>query len=290
MDKNLLRKIGDTLLSSPFSAFINMNPDKLSPVLYKYRNWKDDNHKNMLRQNEVYMSPPGKLNDPFDCRIYENHLKFVNTEKRKEEYILKSLKEHSDYFIKKNISETEAREILTERLKDTLHYQVRSEVLRNEFDDKHYGILCLSENWESILMWTHYADDHKGYCIGFEQKWICLPSLFGKVKRVNYSEEYPEIDPLNKDKNSWELQYFHKSLDWKYESEVRALNLFSEENTENQSRIVVLENKYIKEIVLGLNTSETDKKEIIAIAKDKNIDIYQTMKAEFEFKIERYKL
>ncbi|MFM2376620.1 MAG: hypothetical protein RLZZ165_1717, partial [Bacteroidota bacterium] len=47
----------------------NMNPP---PIVYKYRNWKDDNHKNWLKNNEIYLSSPGLFNDPFDCRIPPN--------------------------------------------------------------------------------------------------------------------------------------------------------------------------------------------------------------------------
>ena len=32
---------------------------------------------------------------------------------------------------------------------------------------QHVGASCFSETQESILMWSHYADEHKGVCIGF---------------------------------------------------------------------------------------------------------------------------
>jgi hypothetical protein len=31
-----------------------------------------------------------------------------------------------------------------------------------------YGVSCFSESWNSILMWSHYADRHKGICLGFD--------------------------------------------------------------------------------------------------------------------------
>lgn len=30
------------------------------------------------------------------------------------------------------------------------------------------GLLCLSADWRHPLMWTHYAEDHKGLCLGFD--------------------------------------------------------------------------------------------------------------------------
>jgi len=31
-----------------------------------------------------------------------------------------------------------------------------------------YGVLCFSRRWNNILMWSHYADGHKGICLGFD--------------------------------------------------------------------------------------------------------------------------
>ena len=34
--------------------------------------------------------------------------------------------------------------------------------------DSETGLLCFSGNWTSPLLWGHYADSHKGICIGFD--------------------------------------------------------------------------------------------------------------------------
>lgn len=289
MDKNTLRKLGEYFLNNPLMAMFEPNPDNHPAILYKYRDWKDPHHKNLLIKNELFMSPPSWLNDPFDCRIFENYLKFVDTPEKQEEYILDSLSKNADSFNELNLSEQKAREILTDRLKDTLHYQVRSEVIGNKIDDKHIGIACLSEEWDSILMWSHYAANHKGYCIGFDEKRLRYSQLFGKMKRVEYSKKYPELNPLNKTQNLSDLKYFFKSLDWQYEKEIRLMNLF-DYKTPMQNRIIILDNQHIKEVILGLHMDKDYKKEIISIAKDKGIDVWQTIKGDFEFKIERYKV
>lgn len=288
MDKEKLKEHAILLLDNPLMSMFCPNPDEHPPILYKYRNWKDDYHKDLLIKSELFLSPPSLLNDPFDCRIYENYIKLLQTDEQKENFINESLERNSEYFKKNNISIAEGRKILTERLNDSLYFQVRSEVTANEIDDKRIGIACLSENWNSILMWSHYAENHRGYCIGFDEKRIRFCQKFGKVKRVEYSSLYPEPNSLNKNKLTYEQKYFHKSIDWKYEQEIRLMNIYN--GNEEPNRIEVLENKYIKEVILGLNTPKKHKSEIISIAKDKNIDVWQTMKAEFEFKIERYKI
>ncbi len=31
-----------------------------------------------------------------------------------------------------------------------------------------WGALCLSSEWNNPLLWSHYADKHRGFCLGFE--------------------------------------------------------------------------------------------------------------------------
>lgn len=31
-----------------------------------------------------------------------------------------------------------------------------------------YGIICTGKHWKSPLMWGHYAENHKGVCLGFD--------------------------------------------------------------------------------------------------------------------------
>ena len=51
------------------------------------------------------------------------------------------------------------------------------------------GILCFSLNWTSLLLWAHYADNHKGICLGFDLQdgpdWYVYP--------VSYVKERPSI-------------------------------------------------------------------------------------------------
>jgi hypothetical protein len=288
MDKNKLKKMADALLDNPIFSMFCPNPNNHAPILYKYRNWNDEYHKNLLIKNELFLSPPSLLNDPFDTRIYDNYIKKLKTKEQKENYINESIQKNLKYFLENNISIDEGRKILEKRVEDSLYYQVRSEVIYNEIFDKGTGIACLSENWNSILMWSHYADNHKGYCIGFDEKWIRFCQKFGKVMRVEYTDKYPEPIKTSKENElTFEQKYFYKSSDWKYEEEIRLVNIY---NNENPNRIEILENKYIKEVILGLNTPEEHKEEIISYAKNKNIDVWQTMKGDFEFKIERYKI
>src|SRR5260221_8529019 len=32
---------------------------------------------------------------------------------------------------------------------------------------KSFGLLCFSKQWQNFLLWTHYAEGHRGLCLGF---------------------------------------------------------------------------------------------------------------------------
>ena len=35
--------------------------------------------------------------------------------------------------------------------------------------DKTRGLICFSQGWKNPVMWSHYADRHRGICLGFER-------------------------------------------------------------------------------------------------------------------------
>lgn len=86
-----------------------------------------------------------------------------------------------------------------------------------------YGLICMSRRWSHPLLWAHYAEKHKGMCLGFE---IIGGTTFNKVK---YSKERPTIEDIGygcfDDLKDSDLQkLIHKKFAaWRYESEECAL-------------------------------------------------------------------
>ena len=37
-----------------------------------------------------------------------------------------------------------------------------------DYLNQKYGLLCFSKGWQNPLLWSHYADSHKGLCLGFD--------------------------------------------------------------------------------------------------------------------------
>lgn len=45
--------------------------DIMPQVLYKYRSWDDERHKDLLRKGVVYFAAPDSFEDTFDCNLPE---------------------------------------------------------------------------------------------------------------------------------------------------------------------------------------------------------------------------
>lgn len=292
IEKDALAKLGNMLMDNPFLKSLTPNPNNYPDVIYKYRKWDDKFQKKLLTDNELYMSPASLFNDPFDCKIYKNHY-LLDTPEKIEEYINKSMENSSDWMKQNNKNPHEQRKILEERLSDIVKYQVRSEYYDDEYNNKYHGIACFSKRWDSILMWSHYADNHKGFCIGFDEKRMRYSMLFGKGDFVKYSEDFPEIHPHDDAKEVQNLRTYCKSKEWSYEEEYRFMNLYFDAggaDKDSPKRIVKLEDKFIKEIILGVCMPEKDKLEIIKKAKDRNLKVYEIVKVPFKFELEKFEV
>ena len=46
------------------------------------------------------------------------------------------------------------------------------------------GMICMTDNWRSPVMWAHYADKHRGLCLGFDVS--DQPDLICEVDLAQY--------------------------------------------------------------------------------------------------------
>lgn len=84
-----------------------------------------------------------------------------------------------------------------------------------------YGISCFSNNYNEILMWSHYADNHNGICIEVEiDDNLCSENQI-KIKDIEYQDN---IQMLLKDDDTTTdaIELLSKKITkWDYEKEVR---------------------------------------------------------------------
>lgn len=82
------------------------------------------------------------------------------------------------------------------------------------------GILCLSRNEESLLMWGHYADNYSGAVIEFDEK----HPFFNGLNPVKYQKKRPIFNICDFLGKSFPISDLCvKSSEWSYEKEVRVI-------------------------------------------------------------------
>ncbi|MCA9012022.1 MAG: DUF2971 domain-containing protein, partial [Planctomycetaceae bacterium] len=90
------------------------------------------------------------------------------------------------------------------------------------------GVACFSELPKHLLIWSHYADSHRGFCLEFATNY---PPFDGHLFRVSYEAKMPTVSPSERDFGDiFELRRFllTKAREWRYEKEWRIVSELSD--------------------------------------------------------------
>ncbi len=268
-------------------------------TLYKYRCWSEECHRRLLTNNEIFFSSPKHFNDPFDSTIPVRYDKLTKNELRAviSRWLIReepNLKKHHKKLGKK----------INSKMKELTDPNISLERMREqrEFWNKKVGIFSLAECKDNILMWSHYADCHKGVCVGFDylkikkyikdgcEKWMryeaiafpkrCNIDVVISLFKVEYQKEYPVINPAEiRDKNNIFIPITTKSDQWEYEKEYRLILV------DRTDCIKILPKNTINEVILGCRMESSHRDEIKRVLKKKNenIELYEAKMKEESF-------
>lgn len=155
-------------------------------------------------------------------------------------------------------------------------FQKRYQDIENEF-----GIVCFSETPCNVLMWSHYADGHRGFVLEFEMD-------ESKLEQVTYSTIAPQLpseteesnrDAIIKDVAHRALRT--KSIEWAYEKEwrriVRYNTSISDIQKEGESYYLTFDSSSLKSLFAGLRQEKTNAeiKKILEDAGFPKLPIYR---------------
>lgn len=222
-------------------------------VLYKYgciNSYSDQ----LFTTGRIYFASPDIFNDPFECDpVVSTH----NLSRKKyREFLIRKAKENGENSAG---ARAKAAQIMKAGLikKPNTLLKIRQEM--KEYYNR-AGMYCLSETRDDILMWSHYADDHRGYCIQFEAK--NRTPVFGAAQKVTYSASYPVTDLLD-DNNvkRTELALLTKYEGWSYEKEWRIIHLAHDENPPAWG-LKDYPMQLMKKVILGARMQEDHKRSI----------------------------
>jgi hypothetical protein len=181
----------------------------------------------------IYLSKPDDLNDPFDCKLFPQLVykdEQAKAKARSMELLIDSSKKTRNDFADLLLDDFNQAIFKTqESLGENFYYRTFSLVGENNKDGQHAK--------ENQLMWAHYANAHKGMCLGFD-----FSDADGLCK-VNYLDKHDPIEVQEKDidkerciveRGRWlskdlerEIEkraFISKSRAWEYENEYRFID------------------------------------------------------------------
>jgi hypothetical protein len=196
-------------------------------LVYKYCN---THGVDILQNLELKITPPNQFNDPFELTphiICSNPSDLATSWRQRHLMPLYMRQKELGRF---NGSYSEFQKFIDLHHGNWLDSRVEvafKNVQKNllDYQSKENGILCMSKRRDSILMWGHYCEMHRGLVIGFDSSYKLfhnLPFLFP----VNYVTKRPKM-AANWDTSDPEIQeaiyqtMSSKSKDWIYEQELR---------------------------------------------------------------------
>lgn len=160
--------------------------------------------------------------------------------------------------------------------------------VRKKYEEQHCRLrsntwVCsLSKINDSLLMWSHYADNHKGVCVELNMSHVmgCLVNpRYGRIiHNVGVEVQYRDIIErpkyFKKEKDFVNYQIATKSKDWEYEQEWRLYIVDPLHCYMRKNRVYPkLSGECFEAIYLGVQMSEGDKREIIRLARTLNNNI-----------------
>jgi hypothetical protein len=91
---------------------------------------------------------------------------------------------------------------------------------KKEQIDETEGLVCFSKCWRNPLLWSHYADKHRGIALGFDVPDHLLQSVkyIEGLKKINIRDV--KTDQSTIDEFLERLRYT-KFIGWSYENEIR---------------------------------------------------------------------
>ena len=245
--------------------------------LYKYYRGTERDLDN-IKLNKMWYSAPCNYNDVFDCEITVD-----------ETAIFECALQLAPQGMQIRKGSTAWKQI-----RQTIQQEIKSFCSTFEAMRSGMGVVCLSESDESLLMWAHYANNHRGICVEYELMEINKQLNFTPVP-VIYSNERVCFNVLNPDtagNDSVALflrSITSKSEEWSYEHEWRIIRdeAACGDRWDAEKKGALLDMIRPSSITLGCAVEEKFEKSVREFCEEKKICLYKMQKDKSQYKLNK---
>ena len=256
-----------------------MNPT-IPPKLYKYQPYNVQTLDN-LKNRQIWFSKPVRFNDPFDCHINYNVKLMTDKDWNKVFTFLKRLwLEEKDVQKKEAKAEYFNNDVPSDLFKSQFAKHAKS-IIEDEIEGRfrQSGIACFSGKANDILMWSHYTDGHRGFCLEFDTRY--LP--FSKAIPVKYSKTLPSIEGKDLSDEILMGLAITKAKGWSYEDEWRIF-------LDKGDKEYVIDFNALTGVIFGCAMPKIHREVISLILHGSPTRLYEMEKSETKFEVGFYEI
>jgi Protein of unknown function (DUF2971) len=263
--------------------------------LYKY---VPPERVDILENQKIAFTPPQRFNDPFDIhptfKIIRNRAYARREAKRMTgghfHFYFPDLPpaegQHLARQMKRQLREGIFRELVGHKETAEKHARLKQQEFVRAIN-KFCGVLSLTSNPRSLLMWAHYAASHSGLLLEFDHASTHFKQL-GFPVAVHYSPKRPTYDDRKREGHWCALV---KSSEWAYENEFRIVRSLQhcEHAKKGGSGIIhlaPLPRQAIKSVYMGVNMTEDCRKRVSRAIQRTSIQLFQMQLSQTNFALE----
>lgn len=311
---------GDTGEEETLKKITNIAENNIPDKLYKYYSINEGCHSCSLkniRDETLWLSLPEMFNDPYECYLFYKPLMtpdkvfkkstvrliFENAGKKVTKSELKKIVKSARNARAENLDSEETVRLITKILTekkvdlnidvDDLVKNILNAINGNQHEfienvRKTTTICSLSESNNSILMWSHYADNHRGFVVEYNTHELILDEKKPRIFPIIYNNDIHNISNMiyGEKKNEVSPTFIYgaasiKHKDWCYEKEWRII--LQGIRPKNNGFPIKVSTPIA--IYLGTKISDENKKLIFTVAKEKGINVFQ-----MNMKTDKYEL
>jgi len=249
--------------------------------LYKYRSLSDTSSsfaERIFTHNELYFPKPSEFNDPFDCSPVAT---LDATENQFATYLDGLYKRRMPHLSRAD-RRASVKSVLKDRTRNNnsiLAYQTLKESMAKVVELA--GVLSLSARCNHILMWSHYADSHRGICLRFKAS--STTPFFGRAQRVVYQAERPKLNLILDNHETQSTKALLAKADfWGYEEEWRIVE------HELGPGVHQFPPELLDGVILGARISDENKQNVMSwvATRKNNLEILQARFNDKSFRLD----